>query len=102
MKVYVLTEEYENDLDYEDYDYGSEYHCVRSTFDKAIEAVENIINSCKESERYCNFEGRILADDERTCGERDDGSIVWSVAKAFHEGFGRYDVTYYITETELL
>ena len=105
MKVYVVTEEYENTLDYEDYDHGREYHCVCSTFDKAIEAIENIINSCKESEEYDNFEGRILAENERTRSELDDGSIVWSVAKAFFDGYSVYDiydVTYYITETELI
>ena len=102
MKVYVVTEEYWNNLDYEDYDYGSKYHCVCSTFDKAIEVVETIINSCKKGEEYYNFEGRILADDERKCSELDDGSIAWSVAKAFFDGYGTYDVTYYITETELI
>lgn len=102
MKVYVVTEEYENDFDYEDYSHGMEYHCVCSTFDKAVEAIENIINACKKGEEYYNLEGRILAYDERKCSKFDDGSIALSVAKAFYDGYGTYDVTYYITETELL
>ena len=98
MKVYVVTNYYENDGEYEDFHNGYSFHCVCSTFDKAVEEIEKIIKE-REGKRDQN----ILPEDERECIKLANGKVRWTIGTVYtDDNYYVYKEEFYVTEMDLI